>query len=242
MPYSYVALETPHNSIHDVIGGEGGNMSDISISAFDPIFWLHHCNMDRFFYQWIHNTAKHYNRDYSAFITNKSWNATLAPFSCKNIFGWQNNTNNFLCMKDVVLSLDKYQYTYAPFILKKMAVEKAYIDLVDIPIPPESMTINAYLYPKSLEMLTEENKELWFAGSVSWFGVNRSLVECDRCKITRTNLKIDVLDFINIYNEILADYCFLIEGKGKLIEDEHGNYKTYSMEEIVRDGEIKINI
>ena len=46
---NYVPLETPHNTLHDVIGGDNGNMSDITISAFDPIFWLHHCNMDRHF-------------------------------------------------------------------------------------------------------------------------------------------------------------------------------------------------
>ena len=241
-PYGYVPLETPHNSIHDIIGGDGGNMSDISISAFDPIFWLHHCNMDRFFYNWIHNVAKKNNRDYSVIFTQKSWNATLAPFSNSNIFGWQNNTCDFAEVKDIVLALDTYNYTYAPVILKKIATENAYIDLVDIPIPQESMTINAYLYPKSLEMLTEENKYVWFAGSVSWFGIDRRVRKCERCNAGITNLKIDVLDFVREHRDVLQDYCFLIEGKGKMIKNADGSYKTYSMDQIVKDGSLLMNI
>lgn len=35
------SMEDIHNVIHDLTGG-GGHMSHIEISAFDPIFWLHH--------------------------------------------------------------------------------------------------------------------------------------------------------------------------------------------------------
>lgn len=40
-------LEMIHNNIHGLVGGNG-HMSYIPFSAFDPIFWLHHCNIDRF--------------------------------------------------------------------------------------------------------------------------------------------------------------------------------------------------
>jgi tyrosinase len=35
------SLEDIHNAVHDLTGG-GGHMGSIPISAFDPIFWLHH--------------------------------------------------------------------------------------------------------------------------------------------------------------------------------------------------------
>lgn len=35
------SLEDVHNAIHNLTGG-GGQMTNPSISAFDPIFWLHH--------------------------------------------------------------------------------------------------------------------------------------------------------------------------------------------------------
>jgi tyrosinase len=38
-------FETLHDGVHNVFGL--GHMGIIEVSAFDPIFWLHHCNMDR---------------------------------------------------------------------------------------------------------------------------------------------------------------------------------------------------
>lgn len=46
---SYGALEqTPHNYVHGRIGGNMGNY----MSPLDPIFWLHHCNVDRLWVVW----------------------------------------------------------------------------------------------------------------------------------------------------------------------------------------------
>ena len=54
------ALElTPHNAIHVQVGGngagqcEGGLMIDPNCAALDPIFWLHHGNIDRLWNDWI---------------------------------------------------------------------------------------------------------------------------------------------------------------------------------------------
>ena len=44
-------IEDMHNSIHGYVGGRG-HMSDPRISSFDPIFWLHHTNIDRMFAIW----------------------------------------------------------------------------------------------------------------------------------------------------------------------------------------------
>ncbi|KAF3914599.1 Tyrosinase [Orbilia brochopaga] len=50
-PDSYQSLEAIHNEIHGLTGG-GGHMSWNTVAAFDPIFWLHHCNVDRLFAIW----------------------------------------------------------------------------------------------------------------------------------------------------------------------------------------------
>jgi hypothetical protein len=43
------ALEgTPHNIVHGTIGGNMGTY----LSPLDPIFWLHHCNVDRLWVEW----------------------------------------------------------------------------------------------------------------------------------------------------------------------------------------------
>ncbi|KAK4862915.1 hypothetical protein LT330_010745 [Penicillium expansum] len=48
-----INLEYIHNNIHGWVGGDfNGHMSQIPVATFDPIFWLHHCNIDRIFALW----------------------------------------------------------------------------------------------------------------------------------------------------------------------------------------------
>ncbi|KAL8909379.1 MAG: hypothetical protein Q9207_000214 [Kuettlingeria erythrocarpa] len=47
----YNSIENMHNGIHMLVGN-GGHMSNIPYSSFDPIFWLHHVNVDRLFALW----------------------------------------------------------------------------------------------------------------------------------------------------------------------------------------------
>lgn len=48
-PGRTTALEGgPHNTTHVAVGGDMGDM----ISPRDPIFWLHHCNVDRLWARW----------------------------------------------------------------------------------------------------------------------------------------------------------------------------------------------
>lgn len=43
------ALENPHGGLHVWVGGDMGR---VPTAAYDPIFWLHHCNIDRLWYEW----------------------------------------------------------------------------------------------------------------------------------------------------------------------------------------------
>lgn len=46
------SFENPHGTVHNAIGGTYGHMSSLDYSAFDPIFWFHHTNVDRLFALW----------------------------------------------------------------------------------------------------------------------------------------------------------------------------------------------
>jgi tyrosinase len=46
--------QTPHNDIHNMIGGI---MLDPDTAALDPIFWLHHANIDRLWWLWQQSHA-----------------------------------------------------------------------------------------------------------------------------------------------------------------------------------------
>lgn len=47
----------PHNIVHVAVGGPGGLMTDPDTAALDPIFWLHHSNIDRLWETWSLTTA-----------------------------------------------------------------------------------------------------------------------------------------------------------------------------------------
>lgn len=48
---------TPHGTVHNVVGGTNGKMMDFDRAAGDPIFWLHHSNIDRLWEIWRANTG-----------------------------------------------------------------------------------------------------------------------------------------------------------------------------------------
>lgn len=50
-PGQYGGLEDIHDNVHGYVGN-GGHMGVIPYAAFDPIFWLHHTNIDRLFAMW----------------------------------------------------------------------------------------------------------------------------------------------------------------------------------------------
>jgi tyrosinase len=45
---------SPHNNVHNAVG-KGGWMADEDAAAADPIFWLHHGNIDRIWADWQQN-------------------------------------------------------------------------------------------------------------------------------------------------------------------------------------------
>lgn len=48
------ALEaTPHNFVHRWVGGTKGSNMVQYFSPLDPIFWMHHCNIDRLYSDWL---------------------------------------------------------------------------------------------------------------------------------------------------------------------------------------------
>lgn len=52
-PLQYDSIESVHDSIHTTVGGQNyGHMSVIDVSAFDPVFFMHHAMVDRCFAMW----------------------------------------------------------------------------------------------------------------------------------------------------------------------------------------------
>jgi hypothetical protein len=244
----YVPLESPHNSLHNIIGGKSGNMSSIDIAAFDPIFWLHHCNMDRHFYTWMYkNTDRFKQSIFPNLITSGVYEASCAPFfndytysnDWRNYkWGWTNATGKYMQLSDT-LKLNKFPYTYDIIKPGPQTEMKAFIELINIPIPRESLDFNVYLHLPNVVL----DRSVHFAGSSVWFGVNRDNIDCCRCNIGRTNIKIDIEEYTSengISAENINNYVMVLEGEGHLISDSLNGYKTYYMAEIIQDGSYKI--
>jgi tyrosinase len=72
---NYVDFSDQLQDIHDgVHGWVSGDMGVVATSAFDPIFWSHHCMIDRLWYLWqLQNGVNNIPADYL--------NKALAPFA-----------------------------------------------------------------------------------------------------------------------------------------------------------------
>ncbi|KAJ4297234.1 hypothetical protein N0V88_004152 [Collariella sp. IMI 366227] len=116
MGQQFDSLESIHDTIHTIIGGidshAPGHMAYVPWSAFDPIFFLHHCMVDRVFAiwqalnpdAWISPTRAVLN-SYTTYQGDmQTSNTPLTPF-----FSSDNGT---FWTSDSVRDLTKFGYTY----------------------------------------------------------------------------------------------------------------------------------
>jgi tyrosinase len=74
----------PHNIIHGQIGGDSGYMASPDTAALDPIFWLHHCNIDRLWEVWRNQGSAFKNPSTANWLTGVTFNmhdGTGKPFT-----------------------------------------------------------------------------------------------------------------------------------------------------------------
>ncbi len=53
----------PHNDVHGQVGGRAGWMSAFDTAPLDPVFWLHHANVDRLWEVWLRSGGERSNPD-----------------------------------------------------------------------------------------------------------------------------------------------------------------------------------
>jgi hypothetical protein len=97
---------TPHNDMHPTIGGaaagqcQGGLMTDPRCAALDPIFWLHHANIDRLWNNWLASGDGRVNPQEEAWLTQ--------TFT----FADETGAEVSMSVDQVVDSADQLQYIY----------------------------------------------------------------------------------------------------------------------------------
>lgn len=88
------SFESIHDEVHGTVGGNEGHMSYLDVAAFDPLFWIHHTNVDRLLamYQLVvpdtYVSTGTINRDMAQWNAGevKDANSPLKPFT-KNTNG-----------------------------------------------------------------------------------------------------------------------------------------------------------
>ncbi|KAK3989908.1 hypothetical protein QBC44DRAFT_326311 [Cladorrhinum sp. PSN332] len=106
------SLEDVHNEIHDRVGG-GGHMSALDTSAFDPFFWMHHLNVDRFWAIWQDLNPEMFMSPrpapYSTFNSTEgetqSKDTPLTPF-------WEKSGTKFWTSDQIKDSASSFGYAY----------------------------------------------------------------------------------------------------------------------------------
>lgn len=109
--YSKPSFESPHNTVHDVVGCSNGTMLDLNWASFDPLFMLHHANVDRLIALWQAIYPNSSNFDivdyedaiYGTAAGNVSADTPLKPF-------YQNDETFFT--SNTVKNISTFGYTY----------------------------------------------------------------------------------------------------------------------------------
>jgi len=76
----------PHGSMHDAVGGGDGWMDSFETAALDPIFWIHHSNIDRLWEVWLQRDKRHTNPTLAAWLSSIDFDfhdASGAPVTLK---------------------------------------------------------------------------------------------------------------------------------------------------------------
>jgi tyrosinase len=107
--------DQPHNPVHVDVGGqddsgEGGLMTDPRTAAVDPVFWVHHANIDRLWEVWLRRDAQDANPTDAAWLNGptdqkfKLYDAQGADRPCnpKDVIGMVGNVYDYDDLSDPV--------------------------------------------------------------------------------------------------------------------------------------------
>ncbi|KAF2757917.1 Di-copper centre-containing protein [Pseudovirgaria hyperparasitica] len=174
---SHDSLESVHDSAHMIIGsgsnGNNGHMWFLDYSAFDPIFWLHHCNMDRLGAIWQTINPNSYvvesrtTRDNAVLMKDSVTNGdtALVPFTQKTDGTmWTPNTARY------TTTFGYYYPETGPGSTSdsaKAAVNNLYGPTQTPPTQnkdtakPKSNSFNLFDWKRSFRQLSERTNEAW---------------------------------------------------------------------------------
>jgi tyrosinase len=134
----------PHNRVHGLVGGNApdgqtwGLMSDPGLAALDPIFYMHHCNIDRMWAAW--------NANGNSNPTEANWLNGPAAIGEREFVMPMPDGSSWVYTPDDVKSLSQLDYTYDDLSIPVPAVtpsQKVAKRLAKLGAAPSGATIGA---------------------------------------------------------------------------------------------------
>ncbi|KAI9783412.1 MAG: hypothetical protein M1839_003947 [Geoglossum umbratile] len=138
-PSGYLNCEFIHNNVHNWTGGDYGQMGDVPVAAYDPIFFLHHCNIDRLYAIWQALYPEKWFRISTILRDNGTWSIPTShpDTQCTDLSPFRPNLSGILYTPDTVRDWMQFGYSYPelqPWNYStteeyKLAVYQAVVDL-----------------------------------------------------------------------------------------------------------------
>jgi len=225
------AINGPHGGVHVRVGG---NMSSVAMAGYDPIFYLHHANIDRLWAIWQ-------NSHPGALPSNEA-NLELEPFNKPYSTDWQ--------LGSEVETTDMMGYRYANFCfiiwpwprLRELVFVKLEREIIPqfrsarLTLKADSMPMRSTEFrifinkdKASAKTRTQDNPE--FAGAVTLFGMgDKKLISDRRNKGKSFDVSVDISCAIKQHfdgnnGEELALSVVAVDENGKAMPDEQVNIK-----------------
>ncbi len=225
------ALNGPHGGVHVRVGG---NMASVAQAGFDPIFYLHHANVDRLWAIW--------QNSHPAALPTDEANLELEPFNKPYSTNWK--------LGSEVETTDMLGYRYANFCfiilpwpplrqLVAFKLEREIIPQFDSArltlkadnMPMRSAEFRVFINEEKPSAKTKTQGNPGFAGSVALFGMgDKKLMSEQRNKGKQFDVSVDISgairqQFDEKCNGELALSIVAVDEDGKAIPDEHINVK-----------------
>jgi tyrosinase len=179
------AVEQPHNGLH---GWVGGCMGRVPYAAFDPIFWAHHCFIEKLFCDWQDRTEAPISTNISGEV--------LAPFNKTTDAVWDYRTLGYRYSPEGenvgasarALALEKAQPPpthVASFELSKVPedFEQAELNFVKTQYPLESFEVRVFFNEPAPDVQTPKQNNPSYAGSLFTFGHGGCTGGPGHCKV-----------------------------------------------------------
>jgi tyrosinase len=170
-------IETqPHDWVHVLVGGgdrrKPGLMTDPDTAGLDPIFWLHHANIDRLWEVWRQNPPTHVNP------TDPNWLRGPANIGDRKFSMPMPGGKPWDYIPSDMVDLGKLDYSYDDDISSAMAVEQPSVRLLRLGARVAEVTAAkgvAVVSGKNVELVGANRGSLRITGSDA-----RTSVQLDR--------------------------------------------------------------